>query len=110
MQSRLSEASGRRSSQPLRSKLSGRPTSSTPFGISKIRERAGSLLGRKRTGTGGTSNSDPSTPGKEGGRFRNAQRERERDIEEVDQRERQEGYGRSLGAGQNFAPPEVPRV
>ena len=69
------------------------------------------MLSRKRTSTAGTSISDPSTPGKEGGTFRNAGHgQRESEIDEVDEQGRQQGYGRAIGAGQMFAPPEPPRV
>ena len=106
MQSRLSEASSR-PDRPLRTRRSLKPASgSTPFGMSRLRERAGTILSRKRASTAGTNNSDPSTPG-----ARNTvHAQRERDIEESEQQDREEGYGRSLGAGQLFAPPEPPRA
>ena len=81
MQSRLSE----RSAQGLRSKrflptlapvnkdkADRKNSISTPFGISRIRERAGSVFSRKRAGTGSESGVPPTTdsPVKSGSNLR----------------------------------------
>ena len=69
------------------------------------------MLSRRRTSTAGTNVSDPSTPGQESGTSRNAGHgQRESEIDEEDQQGRQQGYGKAMGAGQLFAPPEPPRV
>lgn len=106
MQSRLSEASDRRAI-PQRTKFNQNPRASSgnnnpPFGMSRLRERAGSILSRKRAGTAGTNSSDPSMP--------RARVHRERDIDEGEQRDREEGFGSGIGTGSMMAPPEVPRV
>jgi hypothetical protein len=89
-----------------------------------MRQRAGSVLsmGRKRSNTGATTNSeDPKTPRKgstlrPGNADKEREKEREREAREADMAERDDeieaerGYGRAFGAGQNIAPPEIPRV
>ena len=91
-----------------------------------MRQRAGSVLsmGRRRSNTGATTQSqseEPKTPRKgsllrPGNADKEREKEREREAREEEVAERQdeenaaEGYGRALGAGQNIAPPEIPRV
>ncbi|EIW68591.1 hypothetical protein TREMEDRAFT_74105 [Tremella mesenterica DSM 1558] len=108
MQSRLSEVSAhRRPSRFLRGGRKDTPgspneKSSTPFGISRIRERAGSILGRKRAGTNASSAEAPSPHGslpresRMGGRVTSGLSPGP-----------EEGGG---GGGGGFEPPEPPRV
>jgi hypothetical protein len=93
-----------------RASISNQTPSTPPFGISKIRERAGSVLSlrskRERTNTNATKSSvEDGTSTPKSGRFR----ERERDLAEGDEGDR-EGMGSSFGTGQLLAPPEIPRV
>ncbi|ORY23821.1 putative phospholipid-translocating ATPase [Naematelia encephala] len=115
MQSRLSEISetSRRRSVFRSSKLNpNRDRSSsgtTPFGMSRLRERAGSMLSpRKRSGTQATkgSETDSSVAPESPRRSRFSRRP----GNEQDEANRQMGYGMEMGAGQNIAPPEPPRV
>jgi phospholipid-translocating ATPase len=82
-------------------------STSTPFGISRIRERAGSVLSlgtRRRKGSvddaagGGTPKSS------------RVRAQRERDVNEEEEEDRQEGFASGFGSGQGIEPPMEPRV
>ncbi|WVR04281.1 hypothetical protein IAU60_001281 [Kwoniella sp. DSM 27419] len=145
MQSRLSQHSANRAR--FLPRMSGNKSESQPFGTSpanrggpmgRIRERAGSILTRKRASTDATQNSSgggvaespsrgsfaqpsgrhggeqgPNLPGTStfGSPFKKRQDKGKsgRQRWEEDEGERSE-FGKEMGSGQNIAPPEPPRV
>ncbi|KAK8846601.1 hypothetical protein IAR55_005687 [Kwoniella newhampshirensis] len=153
MQSQLSQTSSHRSRGPRWSKSVGARASrgsntglaNPPFGkpssgIGRIRERAGSILSRKRAGTDATQGSGDvgagvheGSPHKSGGFLGGissplrkksmaspvpapssgsggANLERQRWDDREDNQGEVRELGRDLGSGQNMAPPEPPRV
>ncbi|ODO02976.1 hypothetical protein I350_05819 [Cryptococcus amylolentus CBS 6273] len=132
MQSRLSQTSTINSRPRWGRQTSDANPTAPPFapknpsGMSRIRERAGTILSRKRADTGATSGSGDKTaasPSKS--RFLSRRRGSQSQQEGAgigsplrsgtgsswEAREGEEAaLGRELGSGQNMAPPEIPRV
>lgn len=140
MQSRLSQASSHRRNRLLPPRSSPlRQSGGNPFGISRIRERAGSVFSpRKRRDTTATKNSSniaedettaqgTTSSGRKGSSRKTAAADVFDDENQVQepssgsQRRKkgsqskagegeEEDLGRGFGVGQNIAPPELPRV
>ncbi|WVW78932.1 hypothetical protein I302_100895 [Kwoniella bestiolae CBS 10118] len=140
MQSRLSQHSHHSNRYRFIPRMGGSTsgTNKEPFqtapiqkgGMAKIRERAGSILSRKRAGTDATHHSGSGgvaeSPTKSGGflspgggsggsgssplkKKQSTRQWESRGPEDQDEGEEEE-LGRDLGSGQNMAPPEIPRV